>query len=173
MSTTIRRTAGRGGWTWYTGSAGWMYRVGLEGILGLQRRGAFLTVNPCIPSSWPAYTIDWRFGKTHYTIEVENPKRRCGGVASVELDGSPVDPTAIPLEDDGRVHRVRVVLGAGASQQRAEEVQADSRRRWPALVRAREASVTSALCASPARRTGPFGRWRRRPGRSRSPRSSA
>jgi len=103
---------GRGGWTWYTGSAGWMYRVGLEGILGLQRHGAFFTVNPCIPSSWPSYTIEWRFGKSLYTIVVENPKRRCQGVASVELDGSPADPAAIPLENDGRDHRVRVVLGA-------------------------------------------------------------
>ncbi len=104
---------GRGGWTWYTGSAGWMYRVGMEGILGLQRRGAFFTLNPCIPSSWPTYSIEWRFGKSHYTIVVDNPERRCRGVASAELDGSPVDPAAIPLADDGRAHRVRVVLGAG------------------------------------------------------------
>jgi len=104
---------GRGGWTWYTGSAGWMYRVAVEGILGLQRRGACFTLNPCIPSSWPTYSIDWRFGKTDYTIVVENPERRCRGVASVELDGSPADPAAIPLADDGRAHRVRVVLGAG------------------------------------------------------------
>ncbi|MBZ5586975.1 MAG: carbohydrate-binding protein [Acidobacteriia bacterium] len=102
---------GRGGWTWYTGSAGWMYRVGLEGILGLERRGAAFTLNPCIPSSWPDYSIDWRFGKTHYTIVVENPERRCRGVVSAELDGSPADPAAIPLDDDGRAHRVRVVLG--------------------------------------------------------------
>jgi cyclic beta-1,2-glucan glucanotransferase len=104
---------GRGGWTWYTGAAGWMYRVGLEGILGLQRRGACFTVDPCIPSSWPTYSIEWRFGTAHYTVVVENPDRRCGGVASVELDGSPADPAAIPLSDDGRAHRVRVVLGAG------------------------------------------------------------
>jgi cyclic beta-1,2-glucan synthetase len=104
---------GRGGWTWYTGSAGWMYRVGLEGILGLQRRGACFTVDPCIPSSWPTYSIEWRFGTTPYTIVVENPERCCRGVASAELDGSPADPAAIPLSDDGRAHRVRVVLGAG------------------------------------------------------------
>ena len=72
---------GRGGWTWYTGSAGWMYRVGLEGILGLQRRGAFFTLNPSIPSSWPTYSIEWRFGKARYTIVVENPERCCRGVA--------------------------------------------------------------------------------------------
>jgi len=90
-----------------------MYRVALEGILGLERRGAFFTVNPCIPSSWPTYSIEWRFGKTRYSIVVENPERRCHGVASVELDGSPVDPAAIPLEDDDRAHRVQVVLGEG------------------------------------------------------------
>ena len=105
---------GRGGWTWYTGSAGWMYRVGVEGILGLQRRGACFTVDPCIPSSWPTYSIEWRFGTARYTIVVENPERRCGGVVRVELDGSPADPAAIPLSDDGRAHRVRVVLGAGS-----------------------------------------------------------
>jgi cyclic beta-1,2-glucan synthetase len=103
---------GRGGWTWYTGAAGWTYRVGLEGILGLTRRGAFFTLDPCIPSSWPSYSIEWRFGRTRYTIEVENPKRRGGGVLSAELDGAPSNPAAIPLVDDGGVHRVRVVMGA-------------------------------------------------------------
>ncbi|MGE5715068.1 MAG: GH36-type glycosyl hydrolase domain-containing protein, partial [Acidobacteriota bacterium] len=105
---------GRGGWTWYTGSAGWMYRVGLEGILGLTRRGEFFTLDPCIPSSWPGYSIEWRFGKTRYTIEVENRERRGGGAVSAELDGTPADPAAIPLTDDGGVHRVRVVLGAAS-----------------------------------------------------------
>lgn len=104
---------GRGGWTWYTGSAGWMYRVGLEGILGLERHGASFALNPCIPSSWPTYTIEWRFGKSAYTILVENPERLCRGVVSATLDGSPADPKAIPLENDGQPHRVRVVLGKG------------------------------------------------------------
>jgi cyclic beta-1,2-glucan synthetase len=103
---------GRGGWTWYTGSAGWMYRAGLEGILGLERRGATFRLNPCIPSSWPTYSIEWRFGKSRYSIVVENPDRLCCGVASVELDGTPADRAAIPLFDDGNEHRVRVVLGA-------------------------------------------------------------
>jgi cyclic beta-1,2-glucan synthetase len=104
---------GRGGWTWYTGAAGWMYRVALEGILGLERRGGCFRLNPCIPSSWPTCSIEWRFGTSRYTIVVENPERRCGGVASVELDGAPVDPAAIPLADDGREHAVRVLLGSG------------------------------------------------------------
>jgi cyclic beta-1,2-glucan synthetase len=102
---------GRGGWTWYTGSAGWMYRVALEGILGLVRRGARFSIDPCIPSSWSTYTIEWRFGGTRHTIVVENPAGRCGGVGRVELDGAPVAATAIPLVDDGRSHQVVVVLG--------------------------------------------------------------
>ena len=52
--------AGRGGWSWYTGSAAWMYRAGLESLLGLRRRGSTFSVNPCIPSSWPEYEIVWR-----------------------------------------------------------------------------------------------------------------
>ncbi|HSM51699.1 MAG TPA: glucoamylase family protein, partial [Thermoanaerobaculia bacterium] len=103
---------GRGGWTWYTGAAGWLYRVALEGILGLERHGTTFSIAPCIPSSWPAYSIEWRFGRSRYAIGVENPEPRCGGVASAELDGAPVDPAAIPLADDGREHRVRIVLGA-------------------------------------------------------------
>jgi cyclic beta-1,2-glucan synthetase len=103
---------GRGGWTWYTGAAGWLYRTGLEGILGLRRQGDRFRVDPCIPSAWPGFSIAWRVGTSRYAIEVENPERRCRGVARVELDGAPVDPAAIPLRDDGAEHRVRVVLGA-------------------------------------------------------------
>jgi cyclic beta-1,2-glucan synthetase len=103
--------AGRGGWTWYTGSAGWMYRAGLESILGLRRHGERFELDPCIPSAWPEYSIDWRYGRTTYAISVTNPERRCRGIAEAELDGVPVDPAAIPLVDDGAAHRVRAVLG--------------------------------------------------------------
>jgi cyclic beta-1,2-glucan synthetase len=103
--------AGRGGWTWYTAAAGWIYRAGLESILGLRRRGSVFALDPCIPSSWPEYRISWRFGRSRYEIAVANPQRRCHGIAAVELDGAPVDPQAVPLIDDGATHRVRVVLG--------------------------------------------------------------
>jgi cyclic beta-1,2-glucan synthetase len=102
---------GRGGWSWYTGAAAWMYRAGIEHILGLRRRGATFVLDPCIPSSWPAYEISWRFLTSRYDITVANPGRRCRGVATAELDGVAVDASAIPLVDDGRAHRVRVVLG--------------------------------------------------------------
>jgi cyclic beta-1,2-glucan synthetase len=105
---------GRAGWTWYTGSAGWLYRVALEGILGLVRHGDHFSIQPCIPSSWPRFSIAWRFGTARYTIVVDNPEGRCGGVARAELDGVAVDARAIPLADDGKQHEVRVVLGAAA-----------------------------------------------------------
>ena len=103
--------AGRAGWTWYTGSAGLMYRAGLESILGLRRRGSTFEMDPCIPSSWLDYAIAWRFGRTRYEIAVSNPDRRCRGIAEAELDGAPVDPRSIPLDDDGGTHKVRLVLG--------------------------------------------------------------
>jgi len=103
--------AGRGGWSWYTGSAGWMYRAGLESILGLRRRGAIFVLDPCIPSSWPEYQIVWRFLETRYEITVSNPARRCKGVATACLDGAAVNAAGIPLVNDGRTHQVRVVLG--------------------------------------------------------------
>ncbi|MDD8026403.1 MAG: glucoamylase family protein [Acidobacteriota bacterium] len=103
--------AGRGGWTWYTGSAGVMYRAGLESILGLRRRGSTFEMDPCIPSSWLDYAIIWRCGRTRYEIAVSNPARRCRGIAQAELDGAPVDPCSIPLVDDGGTHQVRLVLG--------------------------------------------------------------
>ncbi|HEX9581657.1 MAG TPA: hypothetical protein VF970_11190, partial [Gemmatimonadales bacterium] len=103
--------AGRGGWSWYTGSAGWMYRAGLESILGLRRRGSTFEMDPCIPSSWPGYRITWRFGRACYEITVQNPEGRCRGVREAELDGRAVDARAIPLTDDGETHAVVVRLG--------------------------------------------------------------
>ena len=103
--------AGRGGWSWYSGAAGWMYRAGVGSILGLQRRGATFAINPCIPSSWPHYRITWRFQSSVFNITVTNPDRRCRGVRSATLDGSAVDAHAIPLVDDGGVHEVSVVIG--------------------------------------------------------------
>ncbi len=103
---------GRGGWTWYTGSAGWMYQAGLESILGFRLRGTTLVIDPCIPRAWREYRIDFRYHSTRYQIVVENPQGVSRGVASAELDGRPLGGAAIPLADDGATHRVRVVLGA-------------------------------------------------------------
>ncbi|HEY2435070.1 MAG TPA: glucoamylase family protein [Vicinamibacterales bacterium] len=102
---------GRGGWTWYTGSAGWMYQAAIEGLVGLRRAGSTFSVAPCVPLIWPEFSIEWRVGRTMYHISVSNPDHRACGPRSAELDGSPVDPDHIPLLDDGQTHRVIVVLG--------------------------------------------------------------
>jgi cyclic beta-1,2-glucan synthetase len=102
---------GRGGWTWYTGSAGWMYQAAIERLLGLRREGKTFRIDPCIPAMWPAYAVDWRVGRTLYRITVTNPTHRCRGVQSAQIDGVSVDPSAIPLSDDGNGHDVAIVLG--------------------------------------------------------------
>lgn len=104
---------GRGGWTWYTGSAGWLYRAGIEGILGFRQQGAFLILNPCIPREWPGFGISFKYRSALYEISVQNPRGFSQGVTHAELDGQtlPDRPARIPLADDGGVHVVRLVLG--------------------------------------------------------------
>lgn len=104
---------GRGGWTWYTGSASWMYRAGLEWILGFRVRAGKLVLIPCIPADWPHFEIFFRHGSARYEILVENPHRVSRGVARAELDGQelPAGETHVVLADDGCTHRIRVVLG--------------------------------------------------------------
>jgi cyclic beta-1,2-glucan glucanotransferase len=102
---------GRGGWTWYTGSAGWMYRAGLESILGFKLRGEQLQIDPCVPRWWRDFEITYRRGHTTYRIKVENPLAVSRGVATVELDGALQPEDEVPLADDGQTHTVRVVLG--------------------------------------------------------------
>jgi cyclic beta-1,2-glucan synthetase len=103
---------GRGGWTWYTGSAGWMYRAGLESILGFRLRGARLVVDPCIPHAWPGFAMVFRYRSARYDIGVENPRGVSRGVSSVEVDGVVLaGERSIMLAADGKTHRVRIVLG--------------------------------------------------------------
>jgi cyclic beta-1,2-glucan synthetase len=103
---------GRGGWTWYTGSAGWMYQAAIQALLGLRRHGATISVEPSIPAVWPEYSVDWRLAGTRYRFTVTNPEHQSGGIASAHLDGVPVDPRAIPIREDGGEHEVAIVLGA-------------------------------------------------------------
>jgi cyclic beta-1,2-glucan synthetase len=101
---------GRGGWTWYTGSASWLYRVGLEGILGFKKRGESIELNPCIPPSWKEFSIDYRYGDSSYSIAVKNPDGVERGITSVTVDGADTGKV-IPLSSDGRAHEVVVTLG--------------------------------------------------------------
>jgi len=91
---SLESQPGRGGWTWYTGSAGWMYRVWLEEVLGFKLRGDRLSIEPAIPANWPGYTIMFRYGRTQYRIEVEN-----GGQEPRE---------EIRLEDDQQDHTIHI-----------------------------------------------------------------
>jgi len=102
---------GAGGWTWYTGSAGWMYRLGVEAILGLSRAGEALIIDPCIPGSWPGFQVTYRFGSTRYLIRVENPNGVNRGIGQTLLNGIPLPEARIPLTDDGRQHQVLVTMG--------------------------------------------------------------
>ena len=112
ISTPRPGHVGRGGWTWYTGAAAWLYRAGLESILGFRKRGSTVRIDPCIPREWKRFEIVYRHGNTLYRIEVENPKAVCRGVSGVSLDGTPLPVEApIRLSDDGLEHQVRVVLG--------------------------------------------------------------
>jgi cellobiose phosphorylase len=114
MAADVYATAphtGRGGWTWYTGSAGWMYQAAIEGILGLQRHGTTFSVAPSIPAMWPKFSIEWQVDGTAYHISVVNPGHRCRGVGSAEIDGVAIDPDAIPLLNDGKIHYVVVEMG--------------------------------------------------------------
>ena len=110
---------GRGGWTWYTGSASWMYRVGLEGILGFTKRGDSLTMDPCIPSHWPEFSVTYRCGSSSYDIIVRNPHGVQRGVESIEVDGARVQDN-VPLKDDGQHHQVSVTLGPPTPPRQAE-----------------------------------------------------
>ena len=104
---------GRGGWTWYTGSAGWFYRVALESILGFRLQGDNLLVDPCIPKAWPGYEIAFRHRSAHYDISVENPLSVSRGILRIKLDGQILsgNPALIPLVNDGTDHCVQIVLG--------------------------------------------------------------
>ena len=107
---------GRGGWTWYTGSAGWMYRVALEWLLGFRVAGQQLWCSIlAFPRGWPGFEIAFRYRSARYEIAVENPLGVCRGVLAIKLDGEMLAESKkalIPLADDGATHRVQVVLGS-------------------------------------------------------------
>jgi Cellobiose phosphorylase len=107
---------GRGGWSWYTGSAGWMYRLIVESLLGLRREGGHLHLAPVLPADWPGFELDYRYGSTLYCIRVgrdavvREPRR---GDSPDLLDGVVQSAASIALLDDGRSHQVELRLAQG------------------------------------------------------------
>lgn len=109
---------GRGGWTWYTGSASWMYRDMVESILGIRLEGGRLRIAPCIPSAWAGFEATYRYGKSELDIKVENPDRVANGIVELSVDDAPEPSGTVALNDDGRRHRVRAVLRRPMEQAR-------------------------------------------------------
>jgi cyclic beta-1,2-glucan synthetase len=105
---------GRGGWTWYTGAAGWMYRVTLEQILGIKREGEWLTVNPCVPGTWREFSVTLKLPGSEYRIEVDNPEGVSTGVLSLTLDGKSVGAGRVAFQPHTGRRLLQVRLGAGA-----------------------------------------------------------
>jgi cellobiose phosphorylase len=102
---------GRGGWTWYTGSAGWMYRLIVESLLGLRLEVDRLRVAPCLPADWTGFTVHYRYRETVYHIAVLQTSGD-NGEMGVTVDGVPQDEKAIRLVDDSREHEVKVKMPA-------------------------------------------------------------
>jgi cellobiose phosphorylase len=102
---------GRGGWTWYTGSAGWFYRVVLEDVLGFRRQGDRVNLAPCLPASWSKAELVYRYGRSTLRIVVENARGEVSGEGALRVDGRPRPDGTVELTDDGRVHDVRLRVG--------------------------------------------------------------
>lgn len=108
---------GRGGWTWYTGSASWLYRAGLEYLLGFQKHGDEIRMEPCIPTTWEEFSIKYQYHDTLYHITVLNPEHLEKGVKLITMDGLPLKGNCIPLFDDHIDHNVKVFLGSLQNQE--------------------------------------------------------
>ena len=107
---------GRGGWSWYTGSAGWIYRAALEYILGVRKEGDSLVVAPCIPRSWPGFKVSYRFRKTTYEIAVANPDSVSRGLVACRSGCENIglltsDSVRVPLVDTGATVTIDITMG--------------------------------------------------------------
>jgi len=102
---------GQGGWSWYTGSAAWMYRIWTEEVLGLKKRGNRLIIDPVIPDWWDGFKVTLCHGEAIYVIEVQNPDHIQQGIAWLDLDGKRIEERFIPLDPEPVKHIVQVQMG--------------------------------------------------------------
>lgn len=108
--------AGRGGWTWYTGSSSWMYKAGIEYILGMKIKGnienkkQLLTFNPCIPKGWKEYSIKYKYGNSVYNIKIKNPNGKNTGVEKFILNGKEIEEKEIVLEENAGINNVEIIM---------------------------------------------------------------
>ena len=106
---STRNLAGRGGWTWYTGSSGWYYTAGIEYILGLKIYHNVLTIEPCISKKWDKYFIKYKYGESIYNINVNNISKVCTGVKKVEVNGVECE-NKILLDGSGKIFNIDVIM---------------------------------------------------------------
>ena len=104
----IGNLAGRGGWTWYTGSASWYYKIGIEYILGLKIENEYIKIEPCIPKDWKEYQIQYRWKQRIYNINIKNPEGKNTGITSVKLNGKETE-NKIKLQENG-IYNIEVVI---------------------------------------------------------------
>ena len=107
---SAKEHVGRGGWTWYTGAAGWMYRITLEHVLGIRREGEWMAFNPCVPRHWRRFHVTLRIPGAEYRITMENPHGVNRGVQSVAVEGRPVEGNRVKLQPNSGTHAVLVTL---------------------------------------------------------------
>lgn len=102
--------AGRGGWTWYTGSSSWFYEAGIKYILGLNIEEGVLKLKPCIPSNWQEYSMRYKFGESIYNIKVTNPNRRSTGISILKLNGEMIENKQIRLVKTGGIYQIEAQI---------------------------------------------------------------
>lgn len=101
---------GRGGWTWYTGSSSWMYKAGIEYILGLKISKETLSIKPAIPADWKEYSIRYEYKSSIYNIKVKNPNGKCTGVEKFIVNGEEIEEKKVKLIDNGKINEIEVIM---------------------------------------------------------------
>ena len=102
--------AGRGGWTWYTGSSSWLYEAGIRYILGLKIEKNVLKIEPNIPPDWKEYSIRYKYGESIYNIKVVNKSSKKNEIKSIKLNGNEIESKEIILQNDGGIYNVEVEI---------------------------------------------------------------
>ena len=105
----LKTCCGRGGWSWYTGSASWCYRCGMEYLLGLKIRKDRLEICPCIPEEWEKYSIQYKYGKSIYNIKINN-QRKTNQVQTLIINGIKQERKDIPLRDENQIYEIEVIV---------------------------------------------------------------
>ena len=106
----VGNLAGRGGWTWYTGSSSWFYKAGIEYILGLKINKGVLIINPCIPKEWKEYSIRYEYESSVYNIKVKNPNSKNTGVEKFIVNGEEIAEKQVKLIDNGKIWDIEVIM---------------------------------------------------------------